>query len=131
MKQQIAWLAVFCLSLPGAALARGVSGSERMLCAVTEVLECPFEEACIRQTAEGIALPAFLVIDPKAKMLLEYQGERKTPVQTVYERDGHVVLQGYEKRAWSISISKETGRASVAATEADVGLVIFGVCTDL
>lgn len=131
MKSRIAWLAALGLAMPAAAHAAGVNGSKPMLCAVTEALECSYEGDCARETPEDINIPPFVVVDVKAKTLSEYRGERKSPVQTVFEKDGHVVLQGYEKRAWSMAISKDTGRLSVTATAPDTGFVIFGICTDL
>lgn len=131
MRHAIAWLAVLLLAWPAAARAAGVSGSKPILCAVTEALECPYEGECIHETPEGINLPPFIVVDPKAKTLSEYQGDRKSPVQTVFEKGAHIVLQGYEERAWSAAISKETGRLSVTATSPDAGFVVFGICTDL
>jgi hypothetical protein len=131
MTSRIAWVAVLGLAMPSAALAAGVDGSKPMLCAVTEALECSYQGDCVRETPEEINIPPFVVVDVKAKTLSEYRGERKSAVQTVFEKDGDVVLQGYERRAWSAVISKETGRLSVTATAPDTGFVLFGICTDL
>lgn len=131
MASRITPLALLLLALPGTALAAGVDGSKPMLCAVTETLECSYGGDCVRGSAEDINIPPFVVVDPKAKRLSEYRGERKSPVQTVFEKDGQVVLQGYENRAWSATVSKENGKLSVTATGPEAGFVLFGVCTDL
>ena len=131
MTGRISWLALLLLAVPGAATAGGVDGSKPMLCAVTETVECAYEGECVHGSAEDVNVPPFLVVDPKAKQLSEHRGERKSPVQTVFEKDGQVVLQGYENRAWSMAISKETGRLSATATGPEAGFVVFGICTDL
>jgi hypothetical protein len=131
MTSRTAWLAVLGLVAPAAASAAGLDGSKPMLCAVTEALECSYQGDCARETPEDINIPPFIVVDVKAKTLSEYRGERKSPVQNVFEKEGDVVLQGYEQRAWSMVISKETGKLSVTASGPETGFVIFGICTDL
>lgn len=132
MTNRIAWLALLLLAVPVAARAGGVSGSKPMLCAVVEARDCAYDGDCVAATPDEINLPPFVVVDPKAKLLSEYRGERKTVVQTVVEKDGNVVLQGYENRAWSIAISKETGKLLAASTGGpDGGFVISGICTEL
>jgi hypothetical protein len=132
MTKRTAWLALLLLATPAAARAGGVSGSKPMLCAVTEARDCAYGGDCVATTTDEINLPSFVVVDAKAKLLSEYRGERKTPVQTVAEMDGSLVLQGYENRAWSISISKESGKLLAASTGgADGAFVISGICTDL
>ena len=132
MRNRIAWLACLLLSLPAVATAGGVSGSKPMLCAVTGARDCSYDGDCATAAPEELNLPPFLVVDAKAKLLSEYRGERKTPVQTVLEKDGTLVLQGYESRAWSIVISKETGKLLSAGTGGpDGAFVVSGICTDL
>ena len=131
MLARTAWIALACLFLPGAASAAGVNGKQPMLCAVTEAVECPYEMECTHGSVESMNLPPFLRIDAKAKTLTEHRGERKSTAQSVSERDGHIVLQGYENRAYSISISKETGRLTATATGPEAGFVLFGICTEL
>ena len=132
MRHPIAWLALLLLALPVTARAGGVSGSKPMLCAVTGARDCSYDGDCVGAAPEELNLPPFLVVDAKAKLLSEYKGERKSPVQTVFEKDGNVVLQGYEARAWSIVISKETGKLlSVGTGGPDGAFVVSGICTDL
>ena len=133
MAKRIAWLALLWgLWLPLAAAAAGVSGSKPMLCAVTQARECDYGGECAATTPAEINLPPFVVVDVKAKLLSEYRGERKTPVQTVVEKDGNFVLQGYESRAFSIAISKQTGELLAASTGGpDGAFVISGICTEL
>lgn len=132
MRDPISWLALVLLACPVAAGAAGVSGSKPMLCAVTGARDCAYDGDCDPAALEELNLPPFLVVDAKAKLLSEYRGERKSPVQSVFEKDGNVVLQGYEERAFSIVISKETGRLlSVGTGGPDGAFVVSGICTDL
>jgi hypothetical protein len=132
MRDRIAWLALLMLAFPVASRAGGVSGSKPMLCAVTDARDCSHDADCVSAAPEELNLPPFLVVDAKAKQISEYQGERKSPVQTVLEKDGNVVLQGYEERAWSMVISKETGKLlSVGTGGPDGAFVVSGICTDL
>ncbi len=132
MRDRIAWLALVLLASPLTAWAGGVSGSKPMLCAVTEARDCAYDGDCAPAAPEELNLPPFLVVDAKAKLLSEYRGERKSPVQTVFEKDGNLVLQGYEARAWSIVISMETGKLlSVGTGGPDGAFVVSGICTDL
>jgi hypothetical protein len=132
MRDRIAWLALALLASPVTTWAAGVSGSKPMLCAVTEVRDCAYDGDCAPATPDELNLPPFLVVDAKAKLLSEYQGERKSSVQTVFEKDGNLVLQGYEARAWSIVISMETGKLlSVGTGGPDGAFVVSGICTDL
>jgi hypothetical protein len=131
MRNRLVWLACLMLAFPAVASAGGVSGSKPMLCAVTGVQDCSYDGDCARAAPEELNLPPFLVVDAKAKRLSAYRGERKTPVQTVLEKDDSLVLQGYEARAWSIVISKETGKLlSVGIGGPDGAFVVSGNCTD-
>lgn len=132
MRNPIAWLALLLLPFPVAASAGGVSGSKPMLCAVTGARDCAYDGDCVATTPDEINLPPFLVVDAKAKLVSEHRGERKTPVQSVAEKDGNLVLQGFEDRAFSIAISKETGKLVAASTGGPEGaFVISGICTEL
>ncbi len=128
---RIAGIASLALLLAPAAALAGVNGAKPMLCAVTEAIECHHESECSRGSVESMNIPPFLRIEPGRKLMTEHKGERKTTVQTVTEKDGHIVLQGFENRAFSVSISKETGRLTATATGPDAGFVLFGICTDL
>lgn len=130
MKSRTMLLALaFAGVAPAAALAE-VDISKPLLCAVTEAVECGYESTCSYGPVEDLNIPAFIVVDAGAKALREYHGDRTTAVPTVIERNGQLVLQGFENRAFSVSISQETGRLSAAASQPDAGVVIFGICTN-
>jgi hypothetical protein len=122
--------AAACFALPGLAAAQ-VDVSKPLLCAVTEAIECPADGQCASTSAEEINIPAFLVVDAKAKRVSEHKGQRTTPAQSVTERDGHLYLQGIEERVWSAAISASTGQMALTASRPEAGFVVFGVCTEL
>jgi hypothetical protein len=101
-----------------------------MLCAITEAIECGYEEMCISGPAEEVNLPPFITFDPKSLTLSEHRGTRSTSVERVVQKDGALVVRGFENRAFNLSVSQSTGRLSAAAIGPDAGFVFFGVCTN-
>lgn len=130
MEWRTASLVIAVAGMVPAAASADVDTSKPMLCAVTEAIECGYETQCSVGPVEDLNIPPFIVVDAKAKVLRQYHGDRSTPVGNVVERDGLLVLQGFENRAFSIAISQESGRLSAAASQPDAGVVIFGVCTN-
>jgi hypothetical protein len=124
------WCAAACFGVPGLAIAQ-VDVSKPLLCAVTEAIECPVDGECASLGVDDVNIPAFLVVDAKAKKLSEHKGQRVTPAQSVTERDGHLYLQGIEERVWSAAISSSTGQMALTASRPEAGFVVFGVCTEL
>jgi hypothetical protein len=124
-----AFASMVLLVAPTAAQAE-IDLSTPMLCAVTEAIECGYGAKCTYGPAEDVNIPPFIVVDPKAGMLREHKGIRKSTVQTVKQEDGQLLLNGYENRAYNISISQQTGRLSASAVGSDAGFVFFGICTN-
>jgi hypothetical protein len=125
-------LALASALVPLSAASAGLDGSKPLLCAITEAVECAFDGTCTRGTADSVNVPQFVRVDVKAKRLSEHEGERSTAIRSVERVEGRLVLQGVEaERAWSVSISEETGKMSVTASGHDVGFVVFGACTEL
>lgn len=123
----LAWMLLWVA--PAAALA-DVDLSKSMLCAVTQVIECGYGEKCSYGPPEDVNLPPFVWLEPGSMTLREHGGERKSKLSVLAEKDGELLLHGYEERAFAISISEKTGRLSASATAHDMGLVIFGSCTN-
>jgi hypothetical protein len=116
-------------TIPAVALGE-VDISKTMLCALTEAIECGYESQCSYGPVDELNLPPFIRVDPRAKTLTEHNGSRKTVVGSVTNKDGQLVLQGIENRAYSISITASTGRLSASTAGPDVGFVFFGACTN-
>jgi hypothetical protein len=114
---------------PAVALGE-VDISKTMLCALTEAIECGYEAQCSYGPVDELNLPPFIRVDPRAKTLTEHNGSRKTVATSVTSKDGQLVLQGIENRAYSISITASTGRLSASTAGPDAGFVFFGACTN-
>ena len=133
-------LCVSVLAVPvGAA---DFDGSEPLLCASVDVMECDAGGECFRATADSIGAPQFYRVNFKEKKIIGISQSKKGPpsqIERMESVDGKLILQGAEDAVegirdgvgWSLAISEETGRMVLTASGDDVGFVIFGACTPL
>lgn len=120
-----------CIGPASASLA-AFDGSKPFLCAITEAVECDDDGVCERGSAEDINAPAFIQIDVKSGRIREHGGgSRSTEIQSHQRMGGRLILQGVQERAWSVSISEETGDMTMTAAGDRHGIVVFGACTEL
>jgi hypothetical protein len=127
--KRVAALVALLILIPGAPALARVDGSKPFLCAVTEAVDCGSDGTCSRGSAEAVGLPTFVWVDVPGAQLREHRGERTTKIGRKEQRDGRLLLQGVEKRAWSISINESTGELTAAAAGDGAGFVLFGACT--
>lgn len=120
--------------------AADFDGSQPLLCAVTDVMECLAGETCKEVDAEAINLPRFLLVDVGKKTIhskMKGDEARKSQIELVKRVNGKLMLQGAEREGdditngfgWTIAIMEETGQMVLTATGYLVGDVAFGVCT--
>jgi hypothetical protein len=126
-------LALLLISgLPSHVLAGDFDGSKPLLCAVTETVECTPDSECLRGEAESIDMPAFLKIDFAKKTIsgTRQDGSVRTTEIKIMERvDGNLILQGVQNgKGWTMVISEATGKATITASDNQVGFVVFGAC---
>lgn len=114
----------------GAPARAAFDGSKPFLCALTQALDCGETGSCNRGTAGDFDLPTFIWVDVPAGELREHRGDRTTKIGRSEQRDGMLLLQGVDRRAWSITIQETTGHLTGAAAEDGVGFVLFGACTE-
>ena len=131
-------LASGCLALPVS--AGTFDGSQPLMCASAEVLECVPLEGCKRVAPESVDAPQFMRIDFKAKIMSSERPDGGT-ITSQIERsetvDGKLMLQGAEDGVegvrdgigWTLSIGQETGKMTLTGSGDAVGFVIFGACT--
>jgi hypothetical protein len=83
------------------------------------------------RSSDDVNLPRFLKVDTKAGMVGTLGATPRTaPIQRMEVLNGRLILQGgQEGRAWSATITGDTGRLSVGVVHDDVGFVVFGACT--
>jgi hypothetical protein len=130
------WLA------PYAAAASDFDGSQPLLCASMDIIECDAGGECYRVTAESISAPQFLRIDFKKKSIRATQAsedERTTMIERMERVDGKLIIQGAEDGiegvrdglGWSLAIAEETGKMVLTGSGDAVAFVVFGACTPL
>ena len=134
-------VAVFTLCiLPFNAQAGSFDGSQSLLCAPQIAIECGPDGKCEQAMAASVNLPNFFQIDFSNKELSaisESENKRTSRIKSMEFLDGKLFLQGADDGvesvrdglAWSMSISKETGRLVISASGGNEAFVIFGACT--
>ncbi len=128
----MAFLAALTLALSQAAVADNFDGSKELLCAINHAQACTPDGTCEFATADAIGLPPFIEIEFDEKQIsdtIDGDGERTTTIERQKLTDTQLVLQGEQRLAWSIVISRETGKMTVAASGDGEGFVLFGACT--
>lgn len=137
LAQCLGVVAVLAMTSPAQAV---VDGTEPVICAVADVMECVPEATCKEVNAESAGIPEFLRID-FAKQQITHIRPSQDDVTSAIERsetvDGRLILQGAEDGyenvrdgiGWSLSIDQESGKMVLTGSGAEVGFVIFGACT--
>lgn len=125
---------VFVLGIalaPSAVAGAGFDGKSQLICAATDAIECRAGGACIEGRAELVNFPPLLRIDFKKKRVfaMDVGGEEVTSFEHVANKNGALILHGLEGvRGWSLTITHETGRMSVAVSGHDDAFLVFGAC---
>ena len=130
------WLA------PYAAGAGDFDGSQPLLCAPTDIIECDAGGECYRVTAESINAPQFLRIDFKKKSIRATkasQDERTSMIERMERVDGKLIIQGAEDGiegvrdglGWTLAIAEETGKMVLTGSGDETAFVLFGGCIPL
>lgn len=106
-----------------------------LVCAATEVAQCPENEACVQGSASLFNLPVLLRIKFKEKVVESVLegGERRTSrIQKVEPIADALVLQGTDEgMAWIGTIQRANGRMTITSAREGVGFVVFGACSTL
>jgi hypothetical protein len=130
---------VAVLGMTSAARAT-VDGSEPIICASLNILECLPDGTCQRIDAEDAGIPRFLRIDFAGQQITRTRPNGED-VSSQIERsetvDGRLILQGAEDGlegvsdgiGWSLSIDQERGDMVLSGSGDEVAFVIFGACT--
>jgi hypothetical protein len=119
--------------------AYGFDTTKPLLCAIIEVQECIDGAGCTEVLPEEVNVPTFLRIDIKRKEIIITDGRPVAKIAHMGEVEDRIVLQGIEGglpdkadgAGWMISINKETGRMVFAAVGEQLGLTMFGACTEI
>ena len=123
------------LALPLALDASGApfDGSQPMVCATLEVLECEPGLRCEEETVDNVDAPQFLQVSVQEKTIV---GNRSsgTPVnakiELVHHAEQQMFLQGVEKKwGWSMAVNEASGKMTLTIHDDASSYVIFGACT--
>jgi len=110
------------------AVSADFDGSKPLICSTIETHDCSVGTRCERGLAEDINVPQFIRLDFAAKTI-SARG-RTSKIGGYARSDGMLVIQGFEnKRAFSATISEQSGKLVGAIAADEAGYVIFGACT--
>ena len=111
-------------------VAADFDGSKPLICSTIETHDCAVGMNCVRGLAEDINVPQFIRIDFAAKTL-SARG-RTSKLGGFARSSGMLVIQGFENnRAFSATISEESGKLVGAIAADEEGYLLFGACTPL
>lgn len=101
------------------------------ICALTKAFECATDSGCNEVTIDDMGLPRFVRIDQKAKTIESLDkgiNRQSTKIVTITRLEGMTILQGIEKRGWSISLGNDSRDLMLSAAGEGSGFVVFGSC---
>ena len=117
-----------------------VDGSEPVICASADVMECVPGGSCQRVNAVEAGIPRFLRIDFAGQQITRTRpngDDVSSEIERSESVDGRLILQGAEDGfegvrdgiGWSLSIDEENGEMVLTGSGDEVAFVIFGACT--
>jgi len=134
---------LFCIMLiPSISFAEDFNGSKLLVGSVEKVFEINQFRVSDDVDPDTVGLPRRFFIDIEQKRVLpsmESMVRRISSIKHVEHIENKVILQGVEEGvvnvndglAWSMVISKETGKVVLSASGDGVAYVVFGSCTEV
>jgi len=132
---------IFCLCIiPFPALAGDFDGSKPLSGSIDKILEIYPSRISNDADPDTVGLPQIFFIDFKEKIVRPSKDSlirRTSKIKRVEHIENKLILQGVEDGvenvddglAWSIAISKKTGKLVLSASGDGVAYVVFGTCT--
>ncbi len=125
-------IAFACLIASG---AEPLLAQSKKLCSVVHYQECSGGGECFDAPVDPGDTPAFMTIDRAAGVVHASEprfSDRSSPILYSTEEDGRIMLTGVDGgRAWSITVVEETGEMSLAISDPDEAVLVFGRCIDV
>ena len=126
--------------MPLSSSADDFDGSKQLMGSVEKVLEISQLKISSDVDPDTVGLPKNFVIDFDEKTVRPSKDSlvrRISKIRHIGHIDNKLVLQGVEEGlenvddglAWSIAISKKTGKVVLSASGNSVAYVVFGTCT--
>jgi hypothetical protein len=111
-------------------LAGDFDGAKPLICSAIESNDCAAGVGCLKGLAEDVNAPQFIRLDFTGKTI-SARG-RTSNMLNQSRASGLLTIQGVENdRAFSITISENSGKLVGAIAGDEEGFVLFGACTPL
>ena len=134
------FLLFFLCSIPLSTFAGDFDGSMPLLGAVNKIIEINPTRVINDVNPDTVGLPRKFLIDFEDKIMRPSKDSlirRTSQIKRVEHIENKLILQGIEEGvenvddglAWSIAISKKTGKVVLSASGDGVAYVVFGTCT--
>ncbi|MGW8312556.1 MAG: hypothetical protein ACWGOL_04910 [Desulfuromonadales bacterium] len=124
-------LSVIMLALSASVCPAQAADDNRLLCAITEVVECDSLGECAKLEAEEVGLPDFLIVDLASKKIKEATtvSLRESSFAAHSPVEGITILSGVDgMRGWSAVLSSENTRVTASVSDEEAGFIVFGHC---
>jgi len=124
-------LTILLLSLSAFVCPAQAADDNRLLCAITEVVECDSLGECAKLEAEEVGLPDFLIVDLESKKIKEATtvSLRESSFASHSPVEGITILSGVDgMRGWSAVLSSENTRVTASVSDEEAGFIVFGHC---
>jgi hypothetical protein len=124
-------LTILLLSLSASVCPAQAADDNRLLCAITEVVECDSLGECAKLEAEEVGLPDFLIVDLESKKIKEATtvSLRESSFASHSPVEGITILSGVDgMRGWSAVLSSENTRVTASVSDEEAGFIVFGHC---
>jgi hypothetical protein len=127
----VPFLTVILLALSAPIGPAQAADDNRLLCAITEVVECDSLGECSKLEAEEVGLPDFLIVDLESKKIKEATtvSLRESSFASHSPVEGITILSGVDgMRGWSAVLSSENTRVTASVSDEGAGFIVFGHC---
>ena len=123
-------IAALTFSPFGTAFAADFDGSNPLICATIDAMDCVPGQDCTKGRAGDLGAPAFLRIDFTKKTI--GGTKRTTPILSMDTSGKQILFQGKElEYGWTLALDQENGDFSATMVNRDGAFVLFGSCTAL
>jgi len=110
------------------AMAGDFDGSQNLICAPVQAMDCLMGVECIAGTPDDIAFPAFIRVDFAKKAVIG--PKTTTAIRTLEKSEAQLLLQGAENKfGWTLALDRDSGKMTITLAHADGAFVLFGSCT--
>jgi hypothetical protein len=114
----------------GTALAADFDGSNPLICATVDAMDCVSGQDCAKGRPGEMGAPAFLRIDFAKKTI--GGTKRTTSIVSMDISENQILFQGKElDYGWTLALDQESGKFAATLANRDGVFVLFGSCTPL